>query len=231
MNRLHIKRLRSIGAVEAGDNPEADILLWKSKPEPDQGQNKEGDTVSKIDLDALDPETRSYIEGLEAKLGEREAETPPLPEDLPDVVKARLDAQDAAIESEKVEKEALRKEVADLREARAVETYTKLSGELSPLLGDPEKSMPVLKAIGEAAPEPTAELVEMLKSFTFKTEYVGLLKEYGTTEPEGSAIDKIEAAAAEIKKADPSLSLASARAQAWRDHPELKAEAREEGVR
>jgi hypothetical protein len=30
--RLHVKSLLSIGAVEAGDNPEADILFWKRTP-------------------------------------------------------------------------------------------------------------------------------------------------------------------------------------------------------
>ena len=32
MQRLHIKRLISIGVVEEGDNPEADILFWKAAP-------------------------------------------------------------------------------------------------------------------------------------------------------------------------------------------------------
>jgi len=234
MNRLHIKRLRSIGAVEAGDNPEADIMLWKSKPtEPDQGQThtKAGDTVSKIDLSALDPEVRSHIEDLEAKLGEREAEVPPLPDDLPDIVKTRLEAQDEALAKERDRNEALASDVAKMREERAVETYTKLATDLSPMLGDPEKSMPILKAIGEAAPEPAAELSEILKAFAFKTEFAGLLKEYGSTDPEGSALDKIDAYAAEIKKSNPELTLASARVQAWQDHPELKDQAREEGVR
>ena len=29
--RLHLSRLTSIGAVEAGDNPEADVLFWKAR--------------------------------------------------------------------------------------------------------------------------------------------------------------------------------------------------------
>lgn len=232
MNRLHVKRLRSIGAVEAGDNPEADILLWKSKPtEPDQGQNTKGEPVSKIDLSALDPEVRSHIEDLETKLAGFETEdSPPLPDDLPDVVKARLDAQDAKIEAEEIEKEALREEIAKLREDRAVEVYTKMAQDLSSILGDPTETMPMLKAIGEAAPEPAAELVAKLEAFSSKTAVASLLKEYGSSEPDGSAIDQIEAIAAEIRKAEPSLSPAEARAEAWRRNPELKTQAREEGV-
>ena len=41
MPRLHITRIVSIGAVEQGDNPESQILLFKSKPTPQDPANAE----------------------------------------------------------------------------------------------------------------------------------------------------------------------------------------------
>ena len=95
MNRLHIKSLLSIGAVEDGDNPEADIMFWKkrSTQEPEQGLIEKEAADVKHDLSALDPDARAYVEGLEAQVAGIDESPPPLPDDLPDVVTKRLDEQ------------------------------------------------------------------------------------------------------------------------------------------
>ena len=41
-HRLHVHELTSIGVVEAGDNPEADIMFWKRRPDQPRGGRREG---------------------------------------------------------------------------------------------------------------------------------------------------------------------------------------------
>lgn len=229
-NRLHVKSLLSIGAVEAGDNPEADILFWKSKQlEPDQGLNKEGDSMP--DIESLDA-AKARISELETKLAEYDVEAPaaPLPEDLPDAVAKRLDDQDAAIAKAEAEKVDLAKTLARIEDERATERYTKMAEAYAPLLGDPAESMPVLKTLGTSEPEALAVLEAKMEAGLERAEFAKLLKEYGTTDAGGSATDQIQNHATEIRKENPELSLAEAKAEAWRRHPELKVQSREEGV-
>ena len=185
-----------------------------------------------FDIDTLPDEAQAYVRGLEAELTSLRSageETPPLPDDLPDVVAKRLAAQDDAIAKEKVEKDRIAKELADLREERAVEKYTAIANELKPIMGDPAETMPVLKALGESDPQAFDALYGRMRPLVNMAGYEHVLKEYGTSDPGGSAVDKINAHAAEIRKAQPDMTPAEARAQAWREHPELKRQAREEG--
>jgi len=47
MNRLHIHRITSIGAVEDADNPESDLLLFKARPtEPKSGPDGRGSLLN-----------------------------------------------------------------------------------------------------------------------------------------------------------------------------------------
>ena len=232
--RLHVGSITSIGAVHAGDNPEADILFWKRKPsEPQEGRvTKAGTAVPDIDLTALDDATRGYIQELEAKLASNEEEVaPPLPDDLPDVVKSRLDAQDEALAKERERNEALADDLAKMREERAIEKYTKMAESVRDLMGDPAETAPMFKDLAEHAPDQFDALYAKIENVKTIAGFDALLKEHGDSGAEGSALDQITAHAAEIKKNQPDLSLAEARVEAWKAHPELKEQAREEGVR
>ena len=82
MPRLTVKRITSIGAVESGDNPEADILFWKakdSKPKsanPSEGRINGGGLVDTLDLSSLDEETAepilAFVAGLQKAATERD---------------------------------------------------------------------------------------------------------------------------------------------------------------
>ena len=234
MNRLHIDSLTSIGAVEDGDNPESKIMFWKRKTEePAPGLvEKEGDSMP-FDVESLTDDAKAYITA-EIAAGITAAaelvETPdPLPDDLPDVVKSRLDAQDSTIEKERVEKEALAKEVADLKDEMATEKYIERAKTLAPVLGDPDEMAPVLKALATADPEAFDVLDAQFDTLIVRDDFAKILTEYGDSAADGTAVDQITAHANEIRKTNPDLTPAAARAQAWRDHPELKAQSRKEG--
>lgn len=229
-NRLRVKSLLSIGAVEEGDNPEADILFWKSKKttEPEEGLTKEGDSMP--DIESLDA-AKARISELEEKLAEFDVEAPaaPLPEDLPDAVAKRLDDQDAAIAKAEEEKIELAKKLAAIEDERATEKYTKMAEAYAPLLGDPAETAPILKSLGTSEPEALADLETRLEAGLEKAAFSELLKEYGSSDAEGPAVDQIVSIANEIRKESPDLSLAEAKAEAWRRNPDLKTRAREEG--
>ena len=232
MNRLHVTSLVSVGAVENGDDPKAEILIYKSKPkEPAQGLvEKEGESMS-FDVDSLTDEAKAYItEQVELGIAESVEETPDaLPEDLPDIVTKTLDDQTAVIEKDQVEKAALLKRVADLEDGIATEKYEARAADLEVLLGDKVQVAPVLKALATAAPEAFGKLDTMFDTLIVKDSMAPLFKELGDTADGGTAADKVAAIAAEIRKNSPDTSPAEARAQAWRENPELMAQNREEG--
>jgi len=230
VNRLHIRSIESVGAVEEGDNEPSKILFYKHRPptEPEPGPVTKEGTKMPFDISTLDEDAQAYVRGLQAQVSSIE-ETPPLPDDLPEVVAKRLQAQDDAIEKERVEKERISKELADLLEERATERFTADAEAVAPILGKSDDVMPVLKELGTNAPEAYATLMAALRPLTSFTTLEKALGEYGTSQGGGSAIDQHAAFTTEIRKANPALSLADAKAQAWREHPELKRQLREEG--
>ena len=232
MNRLHVTSLVSVGAVESGDDPKAEILIYKANTtEPGQGLvEKEGESMS-FDVDSLSDEARAYITD-QVKLGVAELaeETPEaLPEDLPDIVTKTLDDQTAVIEKDQVEKAALLKRVTDLEDGIATEKSEARADELAPLFGDKDVLAPVLKALDADSPEAYGKLNAMFDTLIVKDFMADMFKELGDSTDGGTAADKVTAIAAEIRKNSPDTTAAEARAQAWRENPELMAQNREEG--
>ena len=228
MNRLHINEITSIGAVESGDDPEAQILLYKSKPiEPEQGPHVEKGASMPFDIESLTDEGKAFVAELQAQIPSGE-EPAALPDDLPETVTKRLDEQAATIEKERVEKDRIAKDLADLRDEMATEKYAERAKALAVLLGDPDEVAPVLKALAAADPDAYGKLDAMFDTLVVKDSMAPLFKELGDSSVEGSAADQISAYATKIREADPSMSVVKARAQAWSDHPELKTLSREE---
>ena len=231
MNRLHINEITSIGAVESGDNALDDdsILLYKSKAtEPEPGPLVEKGVSMPFDIETLTDEGKAYVSDLEAKLAAFGEEPAALPDDLPEPVAKRLDEMTVAIEKERVEKERMATELADLKDGIATEKWTERARALAVLLGSPDDVAPVLKALATDSPEAFNKLDAMFDTLIVKDSMAPLFKELGSSGAEGSAADQIAAYATEIRKADPSMTVAKAKAQAWSDHPELKTLSREE---
>lgn len=230
MNRLHVRKLTSIGAVEAGDNEEANIVIYKSleTTEPEPGPLVEKGDPMPFDIESLSDEGKAYVSDLEAKLAALTGEPAALPDDLPEPVAKRLDEMTETIEKERVEKERMAKELADLKDGIATEKWMERAKALEVLLGAADDVAPVLKALATDSPEAFGKLDAMFDTLIVKDIMAPLFKELGSSAAEGSAVDQIAAHAAKIREADPSMSVAKARAQAWADHPELKTLSREE---
>lgn len=231
MNRLHISEITSIGAVESGDNDldDASILLYKSKAiEPEPGPLVEKGVSMPFDIETLTDEGKAYVSDLEAKLAAYGEEPAALPDDLPEPVAKRLDEMTVAIEKERVEKERMATELADLKDGIATEKWTERAKALEVLLGSPDDVAPVLKALAVDSPEAFTKLDAMFDTLIVKDSMAPLFKELGSSAAEGTALDQIAAHAAKIREADPSMTVVKARAQAWSDHPELKTLSREE---
>jgi NAD kinase len=176
----------------------------------------------------------SKVDALEAQVLELESaagveKKTPLPDDLPEaVVKALADSDERVAKAEK--QAAVAEAKADaVTEARQTERSEERAAELVAVLGDVGESAPVLKALAQADPEAWAFVDDKLGSLILMKEFNELLKVHGDDAATGSAVDKIAAYAVEIRKEDKEMTVVQARAQAWRDHPELKDQAREEG--
>lgn len=185
--------------------------------------------MSTFDVESLPEDAREYVAGLQAQIADLSGDTPTdLPEDLPDIVKSRLDENDATIAKMQAEQERISKENAALRDQIETEKWRTRAEALAVLLGDPETVAPVIKTLAADSPDAWAQLDAMFDTLIVKDSLAPLFKELGDSSVEGSAVDEIKARAADIKKANPELSDAEARAQAWRENPELKARSREE---
>jgi len=161
------------------------------------------------------------IEALEAHVAEL---TPP--EEQPDplekadpVIKERLEAQQAEIVK-------LREE-ADARDA--AETLEKAKTQTAELFLNTAKAEDVA-ALSKASPEAWDRVASDLAAKNAAIEQSVLMKEFGRTGDgeAASAGDKIAAAAADIRKANPDLTMTQAKVKAREDNPELAAAERKE---
>ncbi len=229
--RLFVNRITSVGAVEEADNEPSKIMFWKRRKntEPAPGRvEKKGDSMP-FDVESLSDDAKLHVQGLEAKIAELTEEPAPLPVDLPEPVTKRLDELSETIEKDKVEKDRIAKELADLKEEMATEKYEARAATLQNLLGKPEDVAPVLKALATANPEAFTKLDTMFDTLIVKDVMAPLMAEIGDTSSGGTADDQISVFATEIRKNSPDLSAAEARMQAWVEHPDLRVQAREEG--
>ena len=240
MPRLRVDRIVSVGAVAAGDNPEAEILFYKSKTdEPLEGRT-EGSGMA-FDLSHLTDEDRDpiqkHVDALEAQISElKQAATVEgeeegkdlLPDDLPEPVAKALADRDAEIAKARTEAAEAKAEADKLRDDRDTEKYDARAAELENVLG-PDMG-PVLKALGTSNAAADYATLDAALGKLVKWEGMSdLLREHGDSAATGSAVDQIAAFAKEIQAADKDLTPAGARAQAWTEHPELKDQYREEG--
>ncbi len=221
--RLIISEITSIGVVPDGDNPEAEILFYKSKPpEPVPGPVTKEESMP-FDVDSLDSDGKAFVADLQSQIAALTVDDPPgLPDDLDPVTKARLDEQDAAIEKAQAETASVAKQLADELEKQATEKWADRADKLQALMGESDVMGPVFKTLDAAAPEAFATLDAQFDTLLEANSFVELLeKELGTANDGGTAADKHAAHVAKIREDDSSITLADAKKQAWEDHPDL----------
>lgn len=228
-NRLFITSLKSIGVVEAGDDPSAEILLFKSHPENTQSvEQPERDSMSKPDLSGLDAELQKAIDDHIAEAiaaAAVEPVEPVLPDDLPAPVLKALTEKDEALAKERARVEALEVDVAEMRDERQTEKFAKTANELAAVLGTDAEVPAVLRELSEAAPEAYAKLetriAEAARMATISDSV--LLKQLGSSNDESDPKAKITAIAKTIhsEERDQYPTMEQARAEAWSRNPDL----------
>ena len=198
---------------------------------------------TELDLSSLDDDTQAAVEAhvadadaqvakLEETIVELEAKVPVeekdgLPDDLPEAVAKRFADQEDRVAKAEAQAAAAEAKVEKAEDERLTEKYMKRAVELAGVLGDPEMFGPVLKDL--ASSESFTILDAQLETLREMEAFEKLLGEYGDNAAGGRAVDQISVYAAEIRKADPTITPAKAKSMAWTEHPELKTQAREEG--
>lgn len=183
--------------------------------EPVEPEQKEDEKDMKINKSLLTAEEQAQLEALIQK----SAVDDTLEEDT--VTKAAP------------ENEALKNEVAELKKALELKDMETVAKGYAILGKDTAELAKSLYAMKQAGPEVYAEFVGALDIAKAEREGSGMFTEVGKsrTESGSGAVSKIEAKAAEIQKADPTLSRVQAIRKAWEQNPDLVKEYdNEEGV-
>jgi len=252
---LRVKRIDTIGLVDRGDNPEADIVFWKRDPgatvvpanDPDAARAAEpGTDEARKRMDELEKAqadleaARADVEALRAEVETLKAQVPAEPEDVlkgltPEAraeVEAEMAKRDERIAEleKKAETEAAEKQ-AVIEKAERDTTALRFAkgGDLEGLSGDKRTDL-VLACKKALAPEDFAALDVMLKAAAEQIRTGGLFKEVGKDgEPSGDgAWAKIEARAKEMVEKGEAKTMAQAIAEVGNREPALYQEYEEE---
>ena len=208
--QLEIEALEERLAVLKADGDEPEEPKDDDEPDDDEPVQKEDIEDMKINKSLLTQEEQVALDAI--------------------IRKAAMDDEEYVA---KAESEELKNEVAELKKALAMKDMEAVAKEYAILGKDTVELAKSLYAMKQAGPEVYDEFVGALNIAKAERENSGMFTEIGKsrTENAGGAVNKIEAKAAEIMKADPSLSKVQAIAKAWEDNPELVREYdEEEGV-
>lgn len=204
MPRLWLKRLTSIGAVPEGDNPLAEILLYKAKGEP----VAEPDVI--VEEPVIEPAVEPVVE----------------PDFEPEPFEKRIADAEVEIQKARDERDAALKALSDeVAKARWVD-FAARAEKLEALLGPAKETAPVLDVLEAKAPEAFADLEKRL---TAALERVNLTKELGTAGDEGA--DPIRKRDGWVRKyvlEHPEITEVQARALFWKANPEASKAQRED---
>jgi hypothetical protein len=249
--RLSDMSLDFVSLVAAGDDPLAQVVIAKSAPEGG-GNNSNGTQEAtmgeQIAKDDLDPEVVAYIEGLESEvdtLSKQVEDQEKSVEELTDTLSKMAPKDDEAAEAiskallakaDPAVRELIEKQQADLAEATRIakaERDARLDrefiskAEALPMLTEDRTALGgLLRRISEAlTPEDTAAVEKMLKAANEQIEKSNLFTEFGRGGANTTVSANAESAAAEIRKADPTLTPEQALAKAYEANPDLLAEA------
>ena len=248
MPRLHVTSITSIGAVSAGDNPRAEILLFKKRPtqtepvakvKPSRTANVENEEYSmeRPDLTSLSEEDQAVIvkafdeadelvnaveeiNKLEAQVTELTPTPDPIVEES-DEVKAEFAKRDGRIEE-------LQKALDAETHQRELTEWVSKARPLETVVGDADEAGAKLKEIASAVHEKTMDWLtdRLSKVATVIKADTRIFKELGEGDA-GDAADQIQALAKEAQKSNPDLTDEAARLLARKANPDLKAAERD----
>lgn len=233
-NRLFVDELVSVGMVAAGDNPEAEVLIYKSHNRLDETQtsrieNSAGSATSTrevtMDLSVIEDQdirksVEDHIAGLESQISELTAPTDD------EVVKAESDQVQEFIAKQQEELETLRKDLDVERATRRTAEFVAKAEPLVGLLGKADEMGPILADIAEKAPESYEKLEGALVAAAQREDMAKLFSELGAGEGEADA-DPIARRDAWVEKnKQDGETVTQARSRFWNENPDMVEESR-----
>jgi hypothetical protein len=134
------------------------------------------------------------------------------PEDVKAIFKAQQDRLEAA-----------ETELQEQREARANATWIGKVAAFDGVIDNPDEFGPELRKVADVDPELAESIATALQTATERSSQAALFSEVGKgmALSETDAQSKVESIAKSLQEADPQLSEAEARAEAWKRNPEL----------
>ncbi len=232
-NRLFVDEILSVGMVKAGDNPDAEVVIYESKPSDVSKmtasvENAPTEPGVRMDLSAI--EDKELAKSIKDAFAEKDTQI----SDLTDQVeKVEADPTDDASDEVKAilkaqadELKEVRSDLAKEKTERRTAEYIEKAKPLEVLLGKADEIGPVFAALAEAAPDDFAKLEGALTAASQRSELAALFAEVGAGEGEGDAdpIDKRDSWVKENQKDSESVQQANARF--WKENPEQKEESR-----
>jgi len=230
-----VKEITSISAVDQGDNPGAEILVYKKKGNAESVETTKRDDMT-FDVTALSDEAQTHIqkiaddaatqiEALEAQV----AELTPTPEVEEVEIGKASDEVQALIAK-------LRDDNDGMAETIAVEVTKRRDGEfiaktrednLEVLLGDAKDIGPVLRELADSAPDAFEKLYQPLVAAAQRDELATVFKEIGASEGDADPTAQRDAWVSKQKQDGSERTVADLRTDFWKAHPDAVAAERE----
>jgi len=232
-NRLYVDELVSIGLVPSGDNPDAEVLIYKSHP--DSGSTLESDvnsaesapTTDEVNMDLSAIEDQDLRKSVEDKIADLETQISELaapPED--EVVKAESEEVQEAFVKQQEEIAVLRKDLDDERSARRTTEYVEKAVAFQALLGKADEVGPILADIADKAPESYEILEGALTAAAQRKDMAKLFSEVGAGEAEGEADPVAKRDVWVEKNQKDNETVEAARSRFWNSNPDDVEESR-----
>jgi hypothetical protein len=228
-NRLFVDELVSVGMVKAGDNPESEVVIYKSHNSNSHGESqlesppidKNAESVpqtEKVNMDLSAIEDQDLRKAVEARIADLEAQIP----ETDDVAKDAEPEVQEFIAKLQESQEDLQKQLDDERTARRTAEYVVKAEAFTGLLGKAEEIGPVLADLADKAPDSFAKLETALDAAAQRKDMAKLFSELGSGEGEADAdpIAKRDAWVQANKASDETSE--QARARFWKEHPDEK---------
>ena len=190
---------------EAEELEQYEALIAKAKVDPEANQEEMEDEIP--------PETTPKKKSTEkAEVQEMEETKKSAP--------AEKAANEAALD-------AVKKELEELKKSVEMKGFATMAQKYAPLGKKEDELAQTLYNLKKSDEDSYNAFVGVLDEHLALVEKSGVFAEIGKSHPgtgAGSTVEKIEAAATEIQKADPTMSREVAVMKAWENHPELIAE-------
>ena len=229
-NRLFVEKLTSVGMVADGDNPDAEVLIYKARTDPGSTMKTSAEsapTTNEVNMDLSAIEDQDLRKSVEDKLADLEKQISELaaPE-VEEVIKTETTEVQEAFAKQQEELEDLRKNLDEERTARRTKEYVEKAQPFQALLGKAEEVGPILADIAEHAPESYEQLEKSLTAASQRADLAKLFSEVGTGEGEGESDPIAKRAAWVSKNRQEGETVESANSRFWTENPEAVEESR-----